>query len=205
MSVDCYFDLWNPQAEVSSQYTYYACTKSASSASTGASFCVAYSPSTQATSYLPPFQYSFQCSSQIIVNYSSLFIFLSIISSMVLPVVFALQNRFAPPMSSVERWLPMLPQWVLIKLPRPQSLIEKLQFEHAKIDVESSSVRNAALLVEVCRKHLGVSEFFTRWFRNVAVVLVMGKCSHTIPYHTIPYHTIPYHTYHKLLMFAIQF
>ena len=197
VSVDCYFNLWNPQAEVSSQYTYSECTKSSISLS-GYVICTAYFPSTQATSYLPPFQYSFQCSSQIIVSYSSLFISSSIISSMVLPVVFALQNRFAPPMSSVERWLPMLPQWVLIKLSRPQSLIEKLQFEHAKIDVESSSVRNAALLVEVCRKHLGVSEFFTRWFRNVAVVLVMGKCSHTIPYHTIPYHTIPYHTIHTI-------
>ena len=94
---------------------------------------------------------------------------------MVLPVVFALLTKVAPPLSSVERWLPMAPKWVHNKLSRPQSLVQKLQSRHVDIEAEGSSLRDQVLLVEVCRKHLEVSEFFTRWFRNVAVILVMGS------------------------------
>jgi len=52
VSVDCFFDLWNSQAEVKSQYSYSACL--GFYANTGV--CIATSVYTFPTSYLPPFE-----------------------------------------------------------------------------------------------------------------------------------------------------
>ena len=120
-------------------------------------------------------RYSFLCASQIVSTYSSVFVYSSMLSAMVLPVASALRATAAPPESSVDRWLPWVPRWVRTKLSRPQSLLEKLQSKHVDIEAPISSLSKAALLVEACRMHLGVSEFFARWFRNVAVILVMGS------------------------------
>ena len=120
-------------------------------------------------------RYSFLCASQIVSTYSSVFVYSSMLSAMVLPFAFALRAKVAPPVSSVELWLPWVPRWVTTKLSRPQSLLEKLQSKHVDIEAPISSLSKAALLVEACRMHLGVSEFFARWFRNVAVILVMGS------------------------------
>jgi hypothetical protein len=51
-SVDCFFDLWNSQAEVKSQYSYSAC----SSHYVATGLCATSSVFTFPTSYLPPFE-----------------------------------------------------------------------------------------------------------------------------------------------------
>ena len=51
VSVDCFFDLWNSQAEVKSQYSYSACYSFYANGD-----CIATSVYTFPTSYLPPFE-----------------------------------------------------------------------------------------------------------------------------------------------------
>lgn len=79
---DCYYNAFYAAAEVVSSYSYINCDFYILNGILEA-FCV---PSSQQTNYLPPFIYSFQCSSKIIINYIPVYIMTFILSGFGIPL-----------------------------------------------------------------------------------------------------------------------
>ena len=171
VNVNCYYNLWNPQVIVNSQYEYKTCNYAQQFKYKNDVECFSNSTGTSPTSYLPPFLYNFQCSSMLLTNYSPVFVFSSILSSILLPSFSLIHSRISK--TWIEQTFPMIPECVRNLLACPQSLLEILESMgiNAKSDDEG---RNAVVITELCRKHLGVGEFFVRWYRNCALILIVG-------------------------------
>jgi hypothetical protein len=72
LSPNCFNNIFVPSELVISSYSYNECTSFASNV------CDEYTSFTYFTSYLPPYSYSYQCSSTIATTYSSIYILMSV-------------------------------------------------------------------------------------------------------------------------------
>ena len=146
--------------------------------------------------------YGYQCASMVLTSYSSVFVYSSMLSSMVLPALSSLRASAAPSEAWVEARLGGVPKWARTRLCRPMPLLEDLQARgvlkdtaaaraaaaageggcgedgsesRSSEDKDDTTAAAAVVVSEVCRKRLGVSEFFTKWYRNMAVILIFGS------------------------------
>jgi hypothetical protein len=82
VSPDCLINALVSEASVSSSYSYQICSRYFF---IGSEACVQYLTYSITTSYSPPFIYSYQCSSIIIINYVAVFILMSIFEGIIQP------------------------------------------------------------------------------------------------------------------------
>lgn len=82
VSHNCFYHVFHPQSEVTSSFDYKSCAVYRSDG-----FCFQEVTSTVSTSYSPPFIYSYQCSSDFVTYYSSVFMFLCVISAFIIPLL----------------------------------------------------------------------------------------------------------------------
>jgi Leucine-rich repeat (LRR) protein len=83
VSPDCLYNALVSEAAVSSSYSYQICTRYFF---IGSEHCLQYLTYSVSTSYSPPFIYSYQCSSIIIINYAAVFILMYIFEGIVQPL-----------------------------------------------------------------------------------------------------------------------
>jgi Leucine-rich repeat (LRR) protein len=83
VSSDCFYTALFSASSVSSTYTYEVCQRKSIKYST----CLATLTYYQESSYSPPFIYSYQCASRIIINYASVFILMYIFEGIIQPFV----------------------------------------------------------------------------------------------------------------------
>ena len=82
VSPNCFYHVFHPQADVTSSFQYTNCA-----VYTNDGQCFLKVNTTASTSYSPPFIYSYQCSSDFVTYYSSVFLFLCIISAFIIPLL----------------------------------------------------------------------------------------------------------------------
>ena len=82
VSPNCFYHIFQQESNVISTFQYLDC-----SVYYVDNTCYIYHNITATTSYTPPFTYSYQCSSDFITYYSSVFLFLCIITSFITPLL----------------------------------------------------------------------------------------------------------------------
>jgi len=93
ISPNCFYNVFQQESDVTSLFSYSACT----TVNQEATSCVKFSNVDSVTTYTPPFTYSYQCSSDFITYYSPVFIFFCIISTFIFPFIQVLWIRWKLP------------------------------------------------------------------------------------------------------------
>ena len=99
VSPNCFYHVFHPQTDVTSSFHYSSCAVYKSD-----NTCYMEVNSTVSTSYTPPFIYSYQCSSDFVTYYSSVFLFLCVISAFIIPLLDMVLIR----LSRSYRWVMLL-------------------------------------------------------------------------------------------------
>jgi Leucine-rich repeat (LRR) protein len=89
VSKDCFYNFWKQPPNVVNQYSYASCTSTryVAADNIGATCVSGDSLDVHSTSYSPPFVYSYQCSSQFIVNYSPVYACTAILIGVIMPML----------------------------------------------------------------------------------------------------------------------
>lgn len=93
VSSDCFYNVFSDPPVVNASYEYSICQhKSVSTLNRNETLCEVEQASSMNTSYVPPFTYSYQCSSAYITTYAPIFVFTFIIIAFVSPLAQSLTS-----------------------------------------------------------------------------------------------------------------
>jgi len=92
ISPHCFYHVFQQESDVTSDFYYTDCTNT-----NQFNACTQYTTYKSATSYSPPFNYSYQCSSTFITYYSPVFMIVCIISTFIIPFLQGLWLSFKMP------------------------------------------------------------------------------------------------------------
>lgn len=84
---NCFYYAFFPSPPVQSIYNYRTCDYSSVLSVNGKSICRSHTIDTVFTTFDPPFQYGYQCSSMFVTNFSNVYIYLFSISCFVVPLL----------------------------------------------------------------------------------------------------------------------
>ena len=82
ISSNCFYHAFQPESVISSKYIFSSCE-----AINQNCICVQYETQYAATSYSPPFTYSYRCGSEFITYYAPVFVLLCILSTFTIPII----------------------------------------------------------------------------------------------------------------------
>ena len=82
ISPNCFYHAFQPESDVTSKCNFSICEFFNQN-----SECVQYETQYAATSYSPPFSYSYQCGSEFITYYAPIFVLLCMLSTFIIPTI----------------------------------------------------------------------------------------------------------------------
>jgi hypothetical protein len=82
ISPNCFYHAFQPESDITSKYSFNSCE-----AINQNSVCIQYETQYSATSYSPPFTYSYQCGSEFITYYAPVFVLLCMLSTFIIPII----------------------------------------------------------------------------------------------------------------------
>jgi hypothetical protein len=151
LNPNCFYHIFEPQGAVNPSYLYNVCI----AFSTDGEFtCLKYSTFQRFTSYLPPFSYSYNCSSSLTTYYSPFFVYMSIGLVIVEPILFLLVKMIYQycPTNIVKRFDARVPKRmktsIIIKKPKTelQQAVSNDQHKDIASLIETANLYNDSIL-----------------------------------------------------------
>jgi hypothetical protein len=154
ISPNCFYHAFQPESDVTSKYSYSICEIIKNNGE-----CIQYETQYAATSYSPPFTYSYQCGSEFITYYAPVFVLLCILSTFIIPIIQII--------------------WIKMKLP---NILKFGQLFNPTLDNTVKKIININEIYEllVCELiFIGLQITFGTIFPPLAVVLLMAISTET--------------------------
>jgi hypothetical protein len=121
ISPDCFYNIFKTAAQVNTEFSYDGKCLSYAPTSGLQFFCIDEAVAVAQTSYSPPFDYSYQCSSSFITYYAPAYVIMCIIAGFALPVAQVVLQRLHVRTAAGTRWFTVL-DMVLPRVLKPLTI-----------------------------------------------------------------------------------